>query len=75
MKAQTENSVLSSAEPLLNAHDVQRVLKVSRSLVYKWADEGRIPCVRIPSTGGRHKDIVRFQLRDIRAFIDRHYHS
>jgi len=61
---------------LLNAKDVKRMLRVSLPLVYKLAEAGRLPCVRIPCPGqGKKKPrtIVRFKLEDVHGFIENHY--
>lgn len=63
-------------EQLLTAKDVQRSLRCSLALVYRWADQGRLPCVRIPCPGnGRQKSLVRFKHSDLVEFIDRHYRA
>jgi len=60
---------------LLDAKEVRRILKVSLPFVYKLAERGQLPCVRIPCMGNgeRAKTVVRFKLTDIQAFIERHY--
>jgi hypothetical protein len=61
---------------LIDAKDVRRMLKVSLPLVYKLADQNRLPCVRIPCPGeGRTKPrtLVRFKLQDVVDFIEKHY--
>jgi excisionase family DNA binding protein len=60
---------------LLTAKDVQRVLKVSLPYVYKLAERGQIPCVRIPCLGDSEqaRSVVRFRLADVQAFIERYY--
>ena len=55
---------------ILTPAEVQKILRVSRSMVYKFASSGRIPCIRI-DTG--HKELVRFKLSDVQEFIERHY--
>ncbi len=63
-------------EELLNALDAKRILKVSLPYIYKLAEEGRLPCVRIPCPGkGKKKmrTVVRFKLEDIKRFIADHY--
>lgn len=59
--------------PLWNAADVAKYLKVSRSYVYRLADEGVLPCVRIPQIRAKKKDTVRFSVQDVMDFIERHY--
>ena len=56
-----------SNEALMDAKDVRRILKVSLPLVYKLADQGRLPCVRIPCLGNgtaKPRTIVRFKAED-----------
>jgi len=65
-------------EPLLNAQEVRRLLRCSLPWIYKAADRGLIPCVRIPCPGeGRRKErsIVRFKREDVFAFIENHYQT
>ncbi len=61
-------------EDLMTPKDVQRSLKVSLALVYRWAERGQLPCVRIPCPGDgeRSKALVRFEPSEVRAFIERH---
>jgi excisionase family DNA binding protein len=60
---------------LLNVKEAARALRVSQSLVYKMASEGRIPCVKIPcpGQGKRTKTMVRFKHSDLVDFIEAHY--
>ena len=61
---------------LLDAKDVRRMLKVSLPLVYKLAEQGRLPCVRweCPGKGTKKpRTMVRFKLSDVYAFIEAHY--
>ena len=62
-------------EPLLNANEVRRLLKCSLPWIYKAADQGLIPCVRIPCPGeGKQKrTMVRFKKEDVFNFIDKYY--
>jgi hypothetical protein len=63
-------------DPLIDAKDVKRMLKVSLPLVYKLADQGRLPCIRIPCLGKgtkKPRTIVRFKLQDVLTFVERHY--
>ena len=39
-----------STTPLMTVSDVARSLSVSRSLVYRWVEEKRIPCFRLGKT-------------------------
>ena len=60
---------------LLDAKEVKRILKVSLPFVYKLAERGQLPCVRIPcmGDGDRARTVVRFKLSDVQAFIEQHY--
>ena len=63
-------------EPLLDAKEVKRLLKCSLPLVYKLAQRGQIPCVRIPCPKygeKRAKTIVRFKKDDVLMLIEKHY--
>jgi predicted site-specific integrase-resolvase len=69
-------TVQSHIEPLLDAKDVRRMLKVSLPLVYKWAEAGRLPCVRweCPGEGTKKpRTLVRFKVEDVYGFIEQHY--
>jgi hypothetical protein len=73
------NSEFRDFEPsLLSAKDVRRMLKVSLPLVYKLADQGRLPCVRVPCPGKgqvKPRTLVRFKLEDVIRFVDQHYRN
>ncbi len=60
---------------LLDAKEVKRILKVSLPFVYKLAERGQLPCVRIPCMGDgeRARTVVRFKLADVQAFVEQHY--
>ena len=60
---------------LLDAKEVKRILKVSLPFVYKLAERGQLPCVRIPCMGDgeRTRTVIRFKLQDVQAFIEQHY--
>jgi predicted site-specific integrase-resolvase len=62
---------------LLTPRETRQILNVSLSLVYRWAEIGRLPCVRIPCPQGegstREKSLVRFKPEDVWAFVERHY--
>ena len=67
---------LQTIEPLLDAKALKKLLKCSLPLVYKMAERGQIPCVRIPCPGeGRKKErnIIRFKREDVFNFIEDHY--
>ena len=65
-------------EPLLDAKEVKKLLRCSLPWIYKAADRGLIPCVRIPCPGaGRQKErnMVRFKKEDVFHFIEKHYNN
>lgn len=65
-------------EPLMDAKDVKRLLRCSLPFVYKLADQGRLPAVRIPCPGigeERQRTIVRFKREDVEHFIHEHYRA
>jgi len=66
------NSDIPDFQPLLDAKQVKHLLKVSLPLVYKLADQGRLPCVRIPCPGEgtkKTRTLVRFKLDDVTEFV------
>ncbi len=66
----------SITEPLLDAKEVKRILRCSLPLIYKMADRGQIPCVRIPCPGigkEKPKSLLRFKKIDVISFIEKHY--
>jgi len=68
----------SHIDTLVDAKDVQRMLKVSLPLVYKLAEQGRLPCIRIPCPGKgkvKPRTLVRFKVEDVYGFIEQHYRS
>ncbi|MCD6265264.1 MAG: helix-turn-helix domain-containing protein [Deltaproteobacteria bacterium] len=65
-------------EPLLDAKEVKKLLRCSLPWIYKAADQGLIPCVRIPCQGNgsqREKTMVRFKREDVFRFIEKHYNN
>ena len=60
---------------LLKAKEVAKAIKCSLPLIYKMADRGQLPCVRIPciGKGKRKKTLVRFKKADVLAFIEANY--
>jgi len=61
---------------LLTAKQVQRILNVSRPLVYKMAKSGQLPCIKWGGAAdgkGRSKQTIRFKKSDIIKFIGGHY--
>ena len=63
-------------DPLLDAKEVKRLLKCSLPWVYKAADQGLLPCVRIPCPGKgnkKPKTMVRFKREDVLDFIEKFY--
>jgi len=64
----------NKTEPLLDAKEVKRILRCSLPLIYKMADRGQIPCVRIPCPGaGKPKSLLRFKKIDVISFIENNY--
>ena len=61
--------------PLLDAKDFKRLMRCSLVYVYKIAERGQIPCVRVPcpGLGTRKKELLRFKLEDVKQFIEDHY--
>jgi len=68
--SQTQN-----VEPLLDAKQVKVLLRCSLPLIYKMAERGQIPSIRIPcpGLGTRKKELVRFKRDDVMEFIQAHY--
>ena len=63
-------------DDLLDARQVKRILNISLPWIYKAADQGLIPCVRIPCPGKgkiKPRSIVRFRKEDIFNFLEEHY--
>ena len=63
-------------EPLLDAKEVKKILRCSLPLIYKMADQGRIPCVRweCPGEGNKKpRTMVRFKQSDVLRFIESNY--
>ena len=60
---------------LLTPKEVKEMLKVSLSLVYKWADRGQLHSIRIPCPGDgeKVKTMVRFKKDDVLKFIEQYY--
>ncbi len=59
---------------LITPKDVARVLRCSLPWVYKAAERGILPSVRIPcpGRGTRVKHLVRFEFTAIKEFIEEH---
>ena len=55
-------ALLIATQQLMDVRDVAAFLRVSKSMVYKLAEEGALPAVRI----GR---LVRFMRRDVDSFL------
>ncbi len=62
-------------EPLLDAKQVKILLRCSLPLIYKMAERGQIPSIRIscPGLGTRKKEMIRFKCADVLEFIQAHY--
>jgi predicted DNA-binding transcriptional regulator AlpA len=69
---------VKTIEPLLDAKEVKKLLRCSLPWIYKAADQGLIPCVRIPCPGEgsqRERTMVRFKKEDVFHFIEKHYNN
>ena len=67
---------IETDKDLLDAKQVKRILRISLPLVYKMAERGQLPCVRIPCLGEgteKPRSIVRFKSKDVFDFIENHY--
>jgi excisionase family DNA binding protein len=53
-----------TTEPLWTVQDVARFISMSTSWVYKEAEAGRLPCIRLGAA-------LRFYPEEIRQFLDR----
>jgi predicted DNA-binding transcriptional regulator AlpA len=63
---------------LIKAPEVAKIGNVSRVLVYKWAERGQLPHVRIecPGDGKIKKNwVVRFRRDDVQKFFEDRYRS
>jgi len=63
-------------EELLTPKDVRRILRCSLPYVYKLADRGALPVVRLSSPGPGTTSrgaLVRFKPQDVLDFIQRGY--
>ena len=58
-------------DTLLTAQDVARILKVAKITVYKWAQNGVLPCYKLKSSDKRKKYAVRFKMSDVETFIEK----
>jgi len=54
-------------EPLLDAKEVKKILRCSLPLIYKMADRGQLPCVRIPCPVNDKQTDNKKQLKDKKA--------
>jgi predicted DNA-binding transcriptional regulator AlpA len=61
-------------DQLLTPKDVQQILKVSLSLVYRMYTRGQLPHIRwdAPGEGERKKTMVRFEKDAVVEFINKH---
>jgi predicted DNA-binding transcriptional regulator AlpA len=60
-------------ELLLKPKVVARMLSMSVPWVYKSAERGILPCVKLPGMGENGREPVRFKKEDIVQFIEEHY--
>ncbi len=50
---------------LLTANEVAEILRVGRATVYRWAEQGWLPAIRVGNT-------VRFNLTDVQRALQTH---
>ena len=62
-------------EVLLKPTQAAKILNVSRPYVYKMAERGVLPCVRIPNIDNPDRASVRFKQQDVFDFIERYYNG
>ena len=62
---------------LLTAKDVKKLIKASLPWVYKIAETGLLPSIRIPCPGNgkRKKSLIRFDPKDVDDFINKYRSS
>lgn len=61
---------------VLTPKEVMKIIKCSLPWVYKAADTGVLPCIRIPCPGGvgkRERTMVRFKKDDVLEFLEKYY--
>lgn len=58
-----ENATLPAADPLLTPGEVATLFRVDPKTVGRWAQAGRLPCVRTP---GGHR---RYRTSDVKALL------
>ena len=64
----------SQTEVLFTPGEVKNLLKCSLPYVYKLADRGKLPCLRLPCLGDKQgRTLLRFKKRDIFNFIEASY--
>ncbi len=44
---QTGDIIQIQPKSLLTAEEISKILRVSTGTIYKWAKEGKLPCIRI----------------------------
>lgn len=57
------------SEALVSALEVARMLGVSKQWVYKWTEQGKLPCVRLP---GR---VIRYDAAEVRRHVEGWKHT
>jgi len=55
---------LEAPQPLLTAIEIARLLGVSKQWVYKWTEQGKLPCVRLP---GR---TIRYDAAEVERYVE-----
>jgi len=70
-------TLIPSKEPeLLTPLEVKSLLRCSLPYVYKLADKGKLPCLRLPCLGEKQgRTLLRFKKRDIFSFIEANYRA
>ena len=63
---------LSDLRPgdLLSIPQVQKLVPVGRSTIYKWVEDGALPCIRVGATR-RRRGRVLVHRYDLRAFLEK----
>ena len=56
---------------LLNPKQVKEILGCSLPLVYKLAENGKLPSVKYSAENGK-RQVVRFEPQEVERFIERH---
>jgi excisionase family DNA binding protein len=60
-----KRSVTPTDEDLLTPTEVAELCRTSKTTVFRWADDGRLPILRLSDK------VIRFRRADVEAFIAR----